>query len=129
MVTDDEHGPSLWRALRSVEYWALVAVGLAGLAHASPLLSVVGGAFALSLVSWPRARWRDPMQKARNADCKWRQRAVLAWYGGLRWHGVRYWLRGHFTALVIVAHMANNLLHCGLAYVAGMASGWLWGVP
>lgn len=129
MVTDDDNGPNLWRALRSVEYWALFAVGLAGLAQASPLLSVVGSAFALSLVSWPRARWRNLVVKARNTDCEWRQLAAQAWDGGLRWYGLRYWLRGHFAALVMAAHMANNLLHCGLAYVAGMASGWLWGVP
>ena len=129
MLSGKGRAPSLWRALRSVEYWALFAVGLAGLAHASPWLSVVGSAFVLSLVSWPRARWRDLMVTARHVDSEWRDLAALAWAGGLHWHGLIYWLRGHFAVLVMAAHMANNLLHCGLAYVVGLVSGWLWGVP
>lgn len=129
MLSDERRGPSLRRALRSVDYWALIAVGLAGLAHAPPLLSVVGSALVLSFVSWPRARWRNVMDKARQVDAEWLDLARLAWAAGLHSHGLLYWLRGRFAALVMAAHMANNLLHCALAYVAGMVSGWLWGVP
>lgn len=35
----------------------------------------------------------------------------------------------HVLTLSIGAHLLNNLLFCSLAYVFGMAAGWLWEVP
>lgn len=129
MPTDARWRSCFWRALASVEYWVLLAVGTAGLFQLPAALSVVGGAFALSVVSWPRARWRNVMAKARQVDTKWRDLARLAWAAGCHGQGLLYWLRGRFAMQVMAAHMANTLLHCGLAYGAGRLSGWLWGVP
>ena len=126
-MRDEE--PMTWRhAVRSVEYWALLAVGLAGLAQAPAGITIVASALVLSLASWPGSRWGEVVDKARAIDRDWRELAALAWASGQTRYAMACWVRGHFAVLVFAAHMINNLFHCGLAYGAGLLAAWLWGI-